>query len=69
MMSAVAGALLAVAAAIAGLYVRKRRRSIFTGGPQQKPSMSGLPTTLRPAVYKQVSAAHDEGLVTLSAAA
>ena len=51
-MPTVAGAVLAVLAIAATSLVCKRRRSRAL---QLTPSLSGLPTTLRPPVYKQVT--------------
>ena len=54
----VAGVLAAAVAALAAFVACKRRRSakaFLPGRPQAKPSLSGLPTTLRPSVYKQVA--------------
>ncbi|CAK0785369.1 hypothetical protein CVIRNUC_008577, partial [Coccomyxa viridis] len=55
---AVAGAVAAALIAAIGLICCQRRRSVsryLPGSPQAKPSMAGLPTTLRPPVYKQGS--------------
>ena len=55
--ASVAGVMVAVLAALAAFVACKRRRSAtgcLPGRPQAKPDLSGLPTTLRPSVYKQV---------------
>ncbi len=54
----VAGVMAAVLAALVAFVACKQRRSakgFLPGRPQAKPSLSGLPTTLRPSVYKQVT--------------